>query len=161
MLGATGFESDELTDPGSLGARSKGNDELEVLEYPFGCLAIKTTPHTPFFGQDDIDLLGSLGLLTNLALQRLEKVELEREVADLHARRRQALEINDNVVQGLAVAHYAFELGQEEKGRQAVSEALAAARRIIGDLVKDLPAQEQFDPATLTREAPAFQRPSG
>ena len=160
VLGSTGFLAEELTDPGSLRARSKDNDELAVLDYPFGCLAIKTTAHTPFFGQDDIDLLGSLGLLTNLALQRLEKVELEREVADLHARRRQALEINDNVVQGLAVAHYAFELGQEEKGRQAVSEALAAARRIIGDLVKDMPGQEQFDPATLTRETPAFQRPS-
>ncbi|HJR44403.1 MAG TPA: hypothetical protein VJ927_02240 [Actinomycetota bacterium] len=158
LLGSTGFAPEELTDPGSLGARSKDNDRLAVLEYPFGCLAIKTTPHTPFFGQDDIDLLGSLGLLTNLALQRLDKVELEREVAELHARRRQALEINDNVVQGLAVAHYSFELGQEEKGRQAVADALAAARRIIGDLVKDLPAHEQFDPATLTREAPAFEQ---
>ena len=160
VLGSTGFSEDELSDPGSLGARSEHNDELAVLEYPFGCLAIKTTAHTPFFGQDDIDLLGSLGLLTNLALQRLDKVELEREVADLHARRRQALEINDNVVQGLAVAHYSFELGHEEKGRQAVADALAAARRIIGDLVKDLPAQEQFDPATLTRGSPAFERPT-
>lgn len=161
VLGSTGFSDDELIDPGSLGARSQNNDELVVLEYPFGCLAIKTTAHTPFFGQDDIDLLGSLGLLTNLALQRLDKVELEREVAELHARRRQALEINDNVVQGLAVAHYSFELGHEEKGRQAVSDALAAARRIIGDLVKDLPAQERFDPTTLTRESPAFERPKG
>src|SRR5439155_616770 len=45
------------------------------------------------------------------------------------ARRAQALELNDDVVQGLVAAQYAFELGRAEEAERSVRATLAAARR--------------------------------
>ena len=50
------------------------------------------------------------------------------------ARRAQALELNDDVVQGLVAAQYAFELGRAEEAERSVRATLAAARRIVADL---------------------------
>jgi hypothetical protein len=121
------------------------------LEFPFGALVVQTGPYTPFFGQDEIDLLGSLGALANLALERVAagnlRVQLER--ADL--RRQQALEINDNIVQGLAVAKYSYDLGQHEKAQQAVEGTLIAARSIISELLEEVGGEFEFGPGSLTR----------
>jgi signal transduction histidine kinase len=51
-------------------------------------------------------------------------------------RQRQALEINDNVVQGLAVAKYALDAGDDDRARQAVDRTLASARHIVTDLLQ-------------------------
>ena len=50
-------------------------------------------------------------------------------------REHQALEIHDNVVQGLAAAKLAFELDERERGMAALDQTLAGARRIITDLL--------------------------
>jgi hypothetical protein len=120
-------------------------------DFGFGSLLVKTSNYTPFFGSDEIALLGSLGAITNLALQRIEAGELRVEVETAALRRRQALEINDNVVQGLAVAKYAFELGDPDKALAAVDGTLAAARRIISELVEELGVQEVFESASPIR----------
>jgi hypothetical protein len=129
--------------------------EYHELGYEFGSLILRTSPHTPFFGEDDINLLGALGTFANMAMQRLDAVEVERQLAEARIRRRQALEINDNVVQRLAVAHYSFELGQIEEGKKAMEAALRAARQTISDLLDELPPEQQIDASTLTRTAPA------
>lgn len=54
---------------------------------------------------------------------------------DLKARQRSALEINDNIVQGLALAQYRYETGEPEKAHEAVVKTLAAARAMMSDLV--------------------------
>ena len=54
---------------------------------------------------------------------------------DITGRRRQALEIQDNVVQGLATAKLAFELDDRDRGMTAIDQALAASRKIITDLL--------------------------
>lgn len=54
---------------------------------------------------------------------------------DVKARQRQALELNDNVVQGLAVAKYALEAGDDTVARAAVEHTLASARDIVSDLL--------------------------
>jgi hypothetical protein len=56
---------------------------------------------------------------------------------DLRARERQALEINDGIVQGLAVAKYALENGQDESGRRAIQSTLVKAQDLITDLLGD------------------------
>lgn len=65
--------------------------------------------------------------------QRLLEARLELDRRE--ARERQALEINDNVVQSLAVAHYRLDLGDVEAAREEVARALEAARRIITGLL--------------------------
>ena len=79
--------------------------------------------------------------------------------ADLDAaqlRRRQAVEINDNIVQGLVVAKYALDAGNQAHALEAVEQTLIAARTIITDLLSTTPAQElKLGPGDLIRLEPA------
>ena len=56
---------------------------------------------------------------------------------DLRQRQMQALEIHDNVVQGLTTAKLSFELGEHERGLESVERTLAASRDIITRLLGD------------------------
>jgi hypothetical protein len=77
---------------------------------------------------------------------------------DLKAGQRSALEINDNIVQGLALAQYRYESGQPELAHQAVVKTLAAARTMMSDLV-DAGAGRGIEAGDLVRNLPA--QPSG
>ncbi|HEX2052077.1 MAG TPA: hypothetical protein VHJ34_15790 [Actinomycetota bacterium] len=63
---------------------------------------------------------------------------------DLSERRRSAMEINDDVVQGLALAKHALARGDDALAHQAICESLDAATRIAGDLLHDVPAGDSF-----------------
>ena len=126
-----------------------------VMRFPFGSLVLWTSPYTPFFGAEDLELLQSLGTLAHFALERTQALSLRVELAEAQIRRRQALDINDNIVQGLAVAKYAFDLGETEKGRKAIDDTLTAARRIVSDLLEQLGPEEGMRPGMLVRQRPA------
>ena len=71
-------------------------------------------------------------------------------------RQRQALEIHDNVVQGLALAKLSFELGDDATGRAALARSLEAARRLVNDLLDDGPAATlDLTDGALRRDTPA------
>lgn len=70
---------------------------------------------------------------------------------DLRARQRRAIEINDNVVQGLVRAKMALDLGMEEEGDEAVDETMAKARHIITGLLGD----RDIAPGALRRTSEA------
>jgi len=132
-------------------AEPTGDRSILRADFDFGSLLLKTSGYTPFFGSDEVALLGSMGAIANLALERIEAGELRVELETAALRRRQALEINDNVVQGLAVAKYAFELGNMEMAKGAVEGTLAASRKIITELVEELGVGEVFDEAAPVR----------
>ncbi len=155
VVGSFGGDETEWQEIASATDEVLEQDCVQKLEFPFGCLLVKTTPYTLFFGRDEIELLGALGVMTNLALERVRASEMRLELAETHIRRQQALQINDNVVQGLAVAKYAFDLGHNEKAKEAIEGTLAAARRIISDLLEEASDQGSFDETALTRDAPA------
>jgi len=79
-----------------------------------------------------------------------------RELAD---RERRALEIHDNLVQGLTAIHWALEAGAYEQAKDATRSTLAQAQGIIGDLLGDDPAESAFAPGSLRRDAPAAHKP--
>ena len=60
------------------GSSSAFAQEAIVLEVPFGRLILWGTAATPVFGQDEIELLQSLAVLTGLALERTELFQRER-----------------------------------------------------------------------------------
>ncbi|WP_018353328.1 PAS domain S-box protein [Longispora albida] len=73
------------------------------------------------------------------------------ELREAQLRRRQALEINDNLLQHLVAAAYALERGDVSESERALSRTISAAREIMrnllgggeiapGDLVRDTPA---------------------
>jgi hypothetical protein len=74
---------------------------------------------------------------------------------DLKARERQALEINDNIVQGLTVAKYAMSIGAEDHGRQAIDDTLVRARAIITDRLGEPGSEIELGPGDLRRATPA------
>ena len=155
VIGSQGVDPAEIARAADLASAGDGEARdasgLVHLEFPFGAIVIRTGPYTPFFGQEEIELLGSLGAFANLALERVAAGNLKMQLEKAHVRRQQALEINDNIVQGLAVAKYSFDLGQDEKGREAVEGTLVAARSIISELLEDLGPDMDFAPGSLTR----------
>jgi hypothetical protein len=166
VIGSLGMEPPEIARAASLSLTDEryegGGGGLVHLEYEFGALVVQTGPYTPFFGQDEIDLLGALGALANLAMERVEAENLRVQLEKATVRRQQALEINDNIVQGLAVAKYSFDLGEEAKAREAVEGTLVAARSIISELLDDIGGNVDLGPGTLTRgrAATGFTEPS-
>lgn len=74
---------------------------------------------------------------------------------DHRVRERQALEINDNIVQGLTVAKYAMTIGADDHSKQAIDDTLVRARGIITDLLGEPGHAIQLGPGDLRRAEPA------
>lgn len=87
--------------------------------------------------------------------ERAESYRLQAQAASI--RRRQALEINDNVVQGLVVAKLALAVGDRARSESSIDGALANARSIISDLLGDVDGGVVL-PGSLVREAAADTR---
>ncbi len=66
----------------------------------------------------------------SVALDRAERASQDRE--------RQALEINDNIVQGLVVAKYSAQRGDSDEALRAIDETLGRARRLITDQLQSV-----------------------
>jgi CheY-like chemotaxis protein/PAS domain-containing protein len=87
------------------------------------------------------------------AAPRLEREHIATRFGESQQRRRQALEINDNVVQGLTSAAYALERDDPERASSFIERTLHAARGMMDDLLE--PRGEQLHPGDLVRSAPA------
>ena len=74
---------------------------------------------------------------------------------DMKVRERQALEINDNIVQGLSVAKYALDQGRDQQSKAAVEETLKKARTIITELLGEEESEVALGPGELRRARPA------
>ena len=79
---------------------------------------------------------------------------------DLRERQRQALEINDGIVQGLATAKLALELDQAHVTREALESTLASARGLITELLGEVSDHPTFAPGELRRSKAALLRKS-
>lgn len=73
---------------------------------------------------------------------------------DFKVRERQALEINDNIVQGLAVAKMALESGDDEESRIAIEDTLRRSQTLISDLLGDSET-DTLGPGDLRRQEAA------
>jgi signal transduction histidine kinase len=60
-------------------ARLNGESEVVELDFAGGSLLVWTTPYAPFFGEEELRLLRTLGALTDLALDRVRLFVQERE----------------------------------------------------------------------------------
>lgn len=87
------------------------------------------------------------------ATPRLEREAMATRLGESHQRRRQALEINDNVVQGLTSAIYSLEQADVDRAASYISRTLTAARNMMDDLLE--PSGEQLHPGDLIRSAAA------
>lgn len=84
-----------------------------------------------------------------------EQKRLERELEEarrqqLQFRRKQALELNGQVVQGLVAAKLAFETGQEKTGLESVAATLERAKAVVTRLLRE----GEIHPGDLVLEEP-------
>jgi GAF domain-containing protein len=77
-----------------------------------------------------------LALLDDLAALVIDELELRLAVRQ---QARRATELNDDVVQALAVSKLRFELGDAAAGLASLDQALVASKRILADLAVDAP----------------------
>ncbi|MBV8981238.1 MAG: PAS domain-containing protein, partial [Acidimicrobiia bacterium] len=66
-----------------------------------------------------------------------QATEARAQLAAVALRQRHALEVNDDIIQGLAVADLALNLNDYDKAREAITQTLAGARRFVTDLLGD------------------------
>ncbi len=91
------------------------------------------------------------------AAPRLEREAMATKLGESHQRRRQALEINDNVVQGLTAASYALDQGDAIIARSYLERTLTSARHMMDDLLE--PQGQEIRPGDLIRAAAASLDP--
>jgi PAS domain S-box-containing protein len=87
------------------------------------------------------------------ASPRLEREAMVTRLGEAQLRRRQALEINDNVVQGLTSAVYSLEQEDVARASSYIERTLAAARDMMDDLLE--PSGEELHPGDLVRSTAA------
>lgn len=80
------------------------------------------------------------------------------QISEHGMRRREALELNDHVVQGLVVAKASFELGDVDGGRKALDATLGRAKSLVSDLLGQDHAEAEAQPGSLVRERAAAVR---
>ena len=81
---------------------------------------------------------------------------------DYDARERRALEIHDNIVQGLTAVKWSLEAGRTDAAHQAADRTLEQAQKIIGELLDSHPDSNELGPGSLRRDAaaPPIPRPA-
>lgn len=79
-----------------------------------------------------------LGVLLGDAVDRLRRSEEERRrLAEAAERHREAAELNDGVVQGLAAAKWALEAGRGERSLEILDQTLEKAQQLVSDLLRE------------------------
>lgn len=92
--------------------------------------------------------------ITDRVLAEQEREAQASRAQEEQVRRRAALEINDNVVQGLTAALYALEMDDAESSGTFLRRTLSSARQMITDLVAPLDGDE-LNPGDLVRTRPS------
>ena len=105
--------------------------------------------------------LGALVVMHDLA-QRTRadtaEVELTLERRQNEVRRREALRINDRVVQSLAAAAWVWD-DDMAKARESVTKALGSAKDIVGGIIEELQVEGELAPGTLRNHDPLSDGP--
>ncbi|HET6741662.1 MAG TPA: hypothetical protein VFH76_22115 [Kribbella sp.] len=89
-----------------------------------------------------------LGLLLGDASQRLQRAEAERRRVESAALLyRDAIEINDSIIQGLAAARWALEAGRTEAGLKTLEDTIVQAQDLVSDLIRQADRSGASTPA--------------
>ena len=98
------------------------------------------------------ELRGFAKVTRDVTERRRQEEALREARAEVERRQlseRQAIEINDNIVQGLVAAQYALERGEAEQTGAAIEATLAQAKAIIAKLLEEV----DVSPGTLRRQS--------
>jgi hypothetical protein len=96
-----------------------------------------------------------VGYLLGDASERLEQAEEQRLRAEARSlRQRQAVEVNDILVQGMAAAKWSIESGRVEAGLETLQSTIEEGHRLVSQLLRE---GDELDGAAARRREPADQ----
>jgi PAS domain S-box-containing protein len=101
-------------------------------------------------GLSDSDEEGLVACFLRDAGPRLVSESMAATVREAKVRRHQALELNDNVVQGLSAAALALQVGSPGLAGEHVDQTLSAARHMMNEWLQPL-SGEELQPGDLVR----------
>ncbi|MBV9410764.1 MAG: response regulator [Acidimicrobiia bacterium] len=99
--------------------------------YEAGAVDYLTKPVEPWL------VRAKVGAFVDLWLEHKRLEQLQSDLAVAGQRQRQALQINEGIVQGIAVAKMALELGDHERALDTLERTLTAAKQVISHLLLD------------------------
>lgn len=108
------------------------------------------------FADDEGNILRMSGTGQDVT-EQMQLEEDRRRFAEVERRHKQALQLNDEIVQGLSAVKMAQDLGLKDKADEAVVETLRNARAIVSRLLEDL-HEGGIAPGDLIREDPSRSR---
>lgn len=119
------------------------------VDVPGGSLVVWTSPYAPFFGEDELELLRSLGALTGLALDRVRLYESEHEARLASERANEVMtnfvalaahELRTPVttIHGFVTTLHHLGDRLDDEQRESVREALVGQTQRMAQLVEQL-----------------------
>lgn len=101
-----------------------------------------------------------LGALLGRATDRVRAVEAEQRKLEVAALlHRQAIEINDSIVQRMAAAKWSLEAGQTDAGLHKLAVAMAEAQQLVSGLIRRAEMGERAEQIHGTPETPSAPNP--
>lgn len=97
--------------------------------------------------------LASVVAWKHVEIEREQREDTALRLYDRDARHREAMELNDTVVQGLVSAKYATQLGRTDLAAETIERTLTRAQSMVAELMAE--DRDLFEPGTLRRAAPA------
>lgn len=129
---------------------SSGGVELPALRKDGGTLHVELTL-TLLDNHEDPETDYVLALIRDVTDKRQAEA-LQRELREAELRKQQAFHLNDSVVQQLALAKLALEVGDVERAHAALAKGLVTAKELISEAIGDdpLPVRQAGDEAANT-----------
>jgi hypothetical protein len=94
-------------------------------------------------------------------IERKRAEEFGAALAQSALLQREALEINDNIVQGLVAIEAAMDFADDDLAREALNSTLASARTLVSGLLEHAKTDGEFTPGALRRDHPSIRISSG
>lgn len=136
-------DSDQVV---QLPAVRKDGSRVEI-EFSLSRIGGRNEEVTPFI----------LAILRDVTFRKeAEQARIDQQAAEL--RRVHGLELQDNLLQGLAVAKLALDVGETDRASQALEQTLDQARELVSDLLAQGPPVE---PGDLVRSEAASVKTEG
>jgi signal transduction histidine kinase len=137
-----------------------GSHAVHMLLPSFGvqdaqALAMREAWHWPTAGWD---IFSAIVAFYYLSLRHAYGALLGKSpgmFADFKDRERQALEIHDNIVQGLTAVRWSLDAGRPDQAREASERTLAHAQAMMAELLDEHPDGGKFGPGSLRRDEAA------
>jgi hypothetical protein len=133
----------------AFGARGGGVTAVLAFALIVASAILRQVSHTPAGWATRVVPILVLGVLLGRSTDRLRDAEAERRRLEVAALlHREAIEINDSLVQRMTAAKWSLEAGQVEASLQALTVAVSEAQKLVSGLIRRAGMSERTEHMT-------------